>query len=116
IETTIIDIENVEVCENEKINLLEITSDENVEIIDFYASLEDLAEEISISSPEEYVLETNATTNYIKVIESAEDCTVLYKVQLISEDCALFIPEGFSPNGDGKNDLFEISGLENNEY
>ncbi|MGZ3930698.1 MAG: gliding motility-associated C-terminal domain-containing protein, partial [Bacteroidia bacterium] len=34
---------------------------------------------------------------------------------LIISDSQLFIPEGFSPNGDGKNDLFVIRGLKNVE-
>jgi len=116
IETTIVNLEEVMVCEGEKLNLFEILAEENIEIVDFYTSLENLAENISISSPEEYVVDHNSTEIYIKVIEAEEDCAVLYKIHLTLEECELFIPEGFSPNGDGKNDLFEISGLENHNY
>lgn len=34
---------------------------------------------------------------------------------LIIEDTELFIPEGFTPDGDGKNDLFVIKGLKGKE-
>ena len=32
---------------------------------------------------------------------------------IATENCAPWVPQGFSPNGDGINDVFEISGLLN---
>ena len=39
--------------------------------------------------------------------------TGLIEVEI--EDCAIVIPNVFSPNGDGKNDRFRVSGLHNIE-
>jgi gliding motility-associated-like protein len=53
---------------------------------------------------------------YIATITDANSCSYQYPVQLTAADgigCTLQIPEIFSPNGDGKNDTWEIKGLEN---
>lgn len=50
------------------------------------------------------------------LIVSANGCTSFpFDVTIIVNDCVVdfFIPEGFSPNADGINDLFVIRGIEN---
>lgn len=57
-----------------------------------------------------------AEGQYIATITDANACLYQYPVQLVAADgigCTLIIPEIFSPNGDGKNDTWEIKGLEN---
>ena len=40
-------------------------------------------------------------------------CFAISSFFIITENCEPFIPQGFSPNGDGMNDEFEITGLLN---
>jgi gliding motility-associated-like protein len=57
-----------------------------------------------------------AAGQYVATITDANTCSYQYPVQLVAADglgCNLFIPELTSPNGDGKNDTWEIKGLEN---
>ena len=44
-----------------------------------------------------------------EILENNNTQSIL--VELSTDGCTLFIPEGFSPNGDGLNDLFNIQGL-----
>ncbi len=57
-----------------------------------------------LANPEE-------TTLYTARIDSS-GCIRTDTITIIVDD-NLFIPEGFSPNGDGVNDLFEIIGIDN---
>ncbi|MBS1634991.1 MAG: gliding motility-associated C-terminal domain-containing protein [Bacteroidetes bacterium] len=53
---------------------------------------------------------------YIATITDQNGCSYQYPVQLDAQNgvgCTLVIPEIFSPNGDGKNDTWEIKGLDN---
>ena len=64
---------------------------------------------------------TNSMTDvsegqYTATITDANGCTYQYPVSLKAEDgigCTIKIPEIYSPNGDGKNDKWEIKGLDN---
>ena len=53
---------------------------------------------------------------YIATITDANGCTYQYPLQITAADgigCTIKIPEIYSPNGDGKNDSWEIKGLNN---
>jgi gliding motility-associated-like protein len=50
------------------------------------------------------------TTTYIVEITDANGCKSYDTVTVIVEYLPLFIPNGFSPNGDGSNDLFLLRG------
>lgn len=52
---------------------------------------------------------TTPQTIYLKAETSS--CYAIYTFELLTENCPPFIPEGFSPNNDGINDHFNITGL-----
>lgn len=52
------------------------------------------------------------TTTYVVTIQDDYGCTTTASVTVTVECDTLNIPNGFSPNGDGKNDTFVIDGLE----
>lgn len=95
-------------------NLIEsienITSDNNIEDISFYNSLDDL---ISLSNeiliPESYQNTIHPETIFIRIESSP--CYSIYQLDLLVENCPPTIPQGFSPNDDGYNDWFNIQGL-----
>ena len=51
-------------------------------------------------------------TIYARLTENNSDCFNVQAINLEVELCELIYPQGFSPNGDGINDTFEILGLE----
>lgn len=65
----------------------------------------------AIGSPTAY--ENGANPQIIYVRLENEICFATASFLLKTEKCAPFIPQGFSPNGDGINDVFEISNLLN---
>ena len=93
-------------------NLIEAVSD-NIDpstIISFYENIEDLENDINeLSFPEEYSNISNPQTIYLKVEE--DPCYTFYQFDIMVENCPPYVPQGFSPNGDNKNDWFNIQGL-----
>lgn len=82
------------------------------EIANFYATLDDLYNNIgAILNPSEYLCSIEDSTVYIKI--DSEPCYEVFSLELIASDCEPEIPQGFSPNGDGFNDWFNIQGLYN---
>lgn len=80
--------------------------------LSFYTTLENAELAINvISHPENYQNLSNPESIYVR--EEGEPCFQRYMFQLNIENCPPSIPEGFSPNNDGKNDNFNIKGLYN---
>ncbi len=78
--------------------------------IRFFESLEDLeTQAFEIINPEDYQTSTNPQTIFARVDNLP--CYQAYDFELTVENCPPYIPEGFSPNDDGKNDWFNIQGL-----
>jgi gliding motility-associated-like protein len=49
------------------------------------------------------------TTTYSVIVSNASNCTTIEYVT-IDVDCNIFIPQAFSPNGDGQNDVLYVRG------
>ncbi|KAB8155342.1 T9SS type B sorting domain-containing protein [Kordia sp. TARA_039_SRF] len=64
-----------------------------------------------ITNPTVYPNSSNPQTIFVTV-ENTLGCIVATNFELIVEDCEIYIPNGFSPNDDGKNDVFNILNLE----
>ena len=76
----------------------------------FYQSLEDLINDLSpLVNPSQYINTNSISTIYFRL--DAEPCYEIFSVNLEVSDCEPTIPQGFSPNGDGYNDWFNIVGL-----
>jgi gliding motility-associated-like protein len=80
------------------------------EAIGFYETEEEAKGQSNpISLPEAY--SNNSNPQFIFIRLERDPCYLLYELPLVVENCPPSIPEGFSPNGDGKNDFFNIRGL-----
>ncbi|WP_304157959.1 gliding motility-associated C-terminal domain-containing protein, partial [Mesonia mobilis] len=92
---------------------LGLNTDESIEA--YYSTLTDATNQTNpIDNPTNYSGGNNQEF-YIRIENN--DPSICYAItRLVIEDeiCELFIPEGFSPNADGINDNFEISGLYEN--
>ncbi len=63
-----------------------------------------------IASLEDFEANNDDQELFIRV-EDTQNCYEIYSFNLAIENCELFIPQGFSPNGDGINDTFHIKNL-----
>src|SRR5690625_1381233 len=106
---------SLETCLDEDFNLFLVEADLDLlsdqEITGFFENLEDFRAGNQISNPQHYQAEDESVI-YVSVQGSDQICPEVYSINLNKKECELFIPEGFSPNGDGINDYFEISNLE----
>ena len=75
----------------------------------FFESLEDIEANFSIITPENYY--SNSTPQTLFVTAETDECFDIFQFELNTENCPPYVPEGFSPNGDTKNDFFNIQGL-----
>src|SRR5699024_8075438 len=80
-------------------NQLHLENDQS--ITGYFTNLSDLdANTDRIEDPEKYNLSQEETTIYIR-IDGNQMCYEIYTLPVVLQSCELFIPEGFSPNGDG---------------
>lgn len=76
----------------------------------FYASEDDIINKIEILNTENYASKTTPQTIYVEA-NHPDKCDDILTFQLNTKNCPPLVPDGFSPNGDGKNDYFNIQGL-----
>tara|TARA_B110000240_G_scaffold104804_1_gene118412 strand:- start:138 stop:1796 length:1659 start_codon:yes stop_codon:yes gene_type:complete len=82
------------------------------DIITYYISLEDvILNENKISDPGNFQNDTNPQLIYVRL--ENEICFTTSSFLIETENCIPYIPEGFSPNADNFNDVFEIDHLLN---
>ncbi|MEX0996423.1 MAG: gliding motility-associated C-terminal domain-containing protein [Flavobacteriaceae bacterium] len=90
----------------------EFINPQSNEEVTFYNSFEDALDQSNqIFLPEAY--QSNSNPQFIYVRLDNDICFTIASFKISTEDCPPWIPEGFSPNNDGINDFFEISGLLN---
>jgi gliding motility-associated-like protein len=65
---------------------------------------------IFTSNEAEVVITNGPTGEYSVVVTNADGCTATASIPVTNTHCN--IPKGISPNGDGKNDSFDLSNLE----
>jgi gliding motility-associated-like protein len=90
----------------------DLISTNSNDIINYYFTLEDaILNENEISDPGNYQNETDPQLIYVRL--ENEICFTTSSFLIETENCIPFIPEGFSPNTDNINDVFEIDNLLN---
>lgn len=108
---------HLETCMGEVFNLTKVEGslqlEEDQSIAGFYETLDNFEADLAIADPESYTINEEENTVYVRVEGQEMVCPIVYAILLTQMECELFIPEGFSPNGDGFNDSFEISNLDN---
>ena len=90
----------------------DLISSNTDDIIRFYTSLENaLSSSFAITNPSSY--QSLSAEQEIFVRLDTAVCFVVGSFWITIENCPPFVPQGFSPNRDLINDVFEISGLLN---
>ena len=90
----------------------DLISSNTDDIIRFYTSLENaLSNSFAITNPSSY--QSLSAEQEIFVRLDTAVCFAVSSFWITIENCPPFVPQGFSPNRDSINDVFEISGLLN---
>ncbi len=106
-------IPSVYAGENQVINFGEVanlkaTSSAGTFFWTFHTSLSDTTSKATTAQP-------SNTTRYVANLLDEYGCLVSDTV-IVSLDGSLYVPNSFSPNGDGKNDVFQVKGEDINEF
>jgi gliding motility-associated-like protein len=90
----------------------ELISNNDNDLISYFTTMENAIDNIDpISDPGEFQNTSDPQEIFVRL--ENEICFAISSFFLSTENCEPFIPQGFSPNGDGINDEFEITGLLN---
>ena len=90
----------------------DLISSNTDDIIRFYTSLENaLSDSFAITNPSSYQSLSAEQEIFIRLDTAV--CFAVSSFWITIENCPPFVPQGFSPNRDSINDVFEISGLLN---
>ena len=101
---------NNEAIFNLRIALNQIAPSFDLETAVFYQSLENLINDLGVLiNPSQYINSNGVETIYFRL--DADPCYEVFSVNLEVNECDPTIPQGFSPNGDGYNDWFNVEGL-----
>jgi gliding motility-associated-like protein len=79
----------------------------------YYKNVDDANTALNvIPSPEAYVQQETGSPVYVRV-QNSDGCTSVGSIEIIPGNCE--IQKGISPNGDDKNDIFDLSNFEVDE-
>ncbi len=93
-------------------NLTEVTNQIDQSMysnFSFYETYEAISQNNPITNTANYA--SNQTPQTIYMTADNSNCFDIFEFELNTENCPPFIPQGFSPNDDNKNDFFNIQGL-----